>query len=125
MNKVFCSSCGHKNVYEVAKPKFCSACGAPVGVSEKALKPEKKESVAEIEYEESREFDIARMRRDIVAESNTSKTSLAEIWKSATPEDDNMPPMERRSPNLPEGDALIKQSQADCGSSRVIQDIDG
>ena len=63
MNKVFCSSCGHKNVYEV--------------------------------------------------------------WKSATPEDANMTPLERRSPNLPEGDALLKQSQADCGSSRTTQDIDG
>lgn len=125
MNKVFCSSCGHKNVYEVAKPKFCSACGASIGVAQVAPIPAKKESVAEIEYEESRDFDLKRMRRDIVAETNSDKISLAEIWKSATPEDSNMSPLERRSPNLPEGEALIKQSQADCGSSRAAQDIDG
>jgi len=125
MNKVFCSSCGHKNVYEVAKPKFCSGCGAKIGVAQVAPTPVKKEVVAEIEYEESRDFDLSRMRRDIVAETNSDKTSLAEIWKSATPEDANMTPLERRSPNLPEGEALLKQSQADCGSSRTTQDIDG
>ena len=124
MNKVFCSSCGHKNVYEVTKPKFCSACGTPIGASAPA--PARKEAVAEIEYEEegSRSFDLERMKRDIVAEANSQNTTLTDLWKSATPEDANRSRSSRPAPNLPNGDAMIKQSQADCSSSR-IQDIDG
>jgi hypothetical protein len=124
MNKVFCSSCGHKNVYEVAKPKFCAACGTPIGLAAPA--PARKEAVAEIEYEEEsgRSFDLGKMKNDIVAELNTQSTTLTDLWKSATPEDANRSRMSRRASNLPDGDALIKQSQADCASSR-IQDIDG
>jgi len=126
MNKVFCSSCGFKNVYEVNKPKFCGDCGAKIGSFAPTPAPaQRKEVVAEVEYEEEgRSFDLRRMRADIVAEANTNKMTLTDLWKSATPEDASLPPMQRRAPSLPEGDALIKQSQADCGSSRV-QDIDG
>jgi len=124
MNKVFCSSCGHKNVYEVTKPKFCSSCGTTIGASAPAKA--RKEAVAEIEYEEegSRFFDLDKMKKDIVAEANTQKTTLTDLWKSATPEDANRSRMSRPASNLPNGDAMIKQSQADCASSRV-QDIDG
>jgi hypothetical protein len=124
MNKVFCSSCGHKNVYEVTKPKFCSACGTPIGASAPA--PARKEAVAEIEYEEegSRSFDLERMKRDVVAEASSQQTTLTDLWKSATPEDANRSRTPRPAPNLPNGEAMIKQSQADCSSSR-IQDIDG
>ena len=124
MNKVFCSSCGHKNVYEVVKPKFCAACGTQIGVV--AATPAKREVVAEIEYEEetSRSFDLRRLKNDIVAEANTNKTTLTDLWKSATPEDASRGNFSRPAPNLPDGEAMIKQSQADCASSRV-QDIDG
>jgi hypothetical protein len=124
MNKVFCSSCGHKNVYEVTKPKFCSACGSSIGAAAPA--PARKEAVAEIDYEEenSRSFDLKKMKRDIVAEASSQNTTLTDLWKSATPEDANRTRTSRPAANLPEGEAMIKQSQADCASSR-IQDIDG
>lgn len=124
MNKVFCSSCGHKNVYEVTKPKFCSSCGATIGLAAPA--PARKEAVAEIEYEEEspRSFDLDKMKRDIVAEASSQNITLTDLWKSATPEDANRSRSPRPAANLPNGDAMIKQSQADCSSSR-IQDIDG
>jgi len=127
MNKVFCSSCGFKNVYEVTKPKFCGDCGAKIGAFSAAPAPAKREEVvAEIEYEEevSRSFDFRRMKADIVAEASSQKMTLTDLWKSASPEDARMAPMQRRAANLPDGDALLKQNQADCGSSRV-QEIDG
>ncbi len=31
MNKTYCSECGHKMIYEVAKPKYCSECTHPLG----------------------------------------------------------------------------------------------
>ena len=122
MNKVFCSSCGHKNVYEVAKPKFCADCGEPIGSP--AITSTKK-MVAEIDYEEEqpREFDLRRLKNDIVAEVGDNQgTTLTDLWKSATPDSANR--FDRPAPNLPDGEAMIKQSQADCASSRV-QDIDG
>jgi len=124
MNKVFCSSCGHKNVYEVTKPKFCSSCGATIGSAAPA--PARKEAVAEIEYEEEspRSFDLNKLKGDIVAEASSQNTTLTDLWKSATPEDANRSRSSRPAPNLPNGEAMIKQSQADCASSR-IQDIDG
>lgn len=124
MNKVFCSSCGHKNVYEVTKPKFCSSCGTTIGASAPA--PARREAVAEIDYEEesSRSFDLGKMKNDIIAEANSQQTTLTDLWKSATPEDANREKTSRRSSNLPNGEDMIKQSQADCASSRV-QDIDG
>ena len=124
MNKVFCSSCGHKNVYEVTKSKFCTACGSPIGST--TPEPARKEAVAGIEQEEegSTSFDLRKMKNDIVSEANTQQTTLTDLWKSATPEDANKSKVSRPASNLPDGDAIIKQNQTDCASSRV-QDIDG
>jgi len=124
MNKVFCSSCGHKNVYEVTKPKFCSSCGTTIGSAAPA--PAREEAVAEIEREEEspRSFDLNKMKNDIIAEANSQQTTLTDLWKSATPEDANRDKTSRRASNLPNGEDMLKQSQADCASSRV-QDIDG
>lgn len=133
MNKVFCVSCGYKNVYEVTKPKFCASCGTPVnGVPAKTLQTKAAVVVDDIdeeieEYEEPsiRSLDIRRLRRDIVAEANTSKITLTDLWKSATPEDArNVGAFSRPAPNLPEGEALLKQTRAECASSKVTE-IDG
>lgn len=122
MNKVFCSSCGHKNVYEVTKPKFCADCGAPIGLpSQTSVK--KVETEIDYKEEQPREFDLRRLKNDIVAEVGDKQgTTLTDLWKSATPDSANR--FDRPSPNLPDGEAMIKQSQADCASSRG-QDIDG
>ena len=122
MNKVFCSSCGHKNVYEVTKPKFCADCGAPIGLS--SAPPEKKAAVeVEYEVEQPRGINLNKLKNDIVAEVGGNQgTTLTDLWKSATPDSANR--FDRPAPNLPDGEDMIKQSQADCASSRV-QDIDG
>ena len=122
MNKVFCSSCGHKNVYEVTKPKFCADCGAPIGLPSQASVKKVEEEV-EYEVEQPRRLDLSRLKNDIVAEVGDNQgITLTDLWKSATPDSANR--FDRPSPNLPDGEAMIKQSQADCASSRV-QDIDG
>ena len=122
MNKVFCSSCGHKNVYEVTKPKFCADCGAPIGLPSQASVKKVEEEV-EYEVEQPRRLDLSRLKNDIVAEVGDNQgITLTDLWKSATPDSANR--FDRPSSNLPNGEAMIKQSQADCASSRV-QDIDG
>lgn len=130
MNKVFCVSCGFKNIYEVTKPKFCASCGSAVtGIP--APKAQAKASVVieeeDEEYEEPtvRSIDIRRLRKDIIAETNASKTTLTDLWKSATPQDaQNVGLFKRPSPQLPDGKDLIKLTQAECASSKRI-DIDG
>jgi predicted RNA-binding Zn-ribbon protein involved in translation (DUF1610 family) len=32
MQKTYCTSCGSKVEYSLAKPKFCSSCGEPLGL---------------------------------------------------------------------------------------------
>jgi len=128
MNKVFCVSCGFKNVYEVTKPKFCASCGTPVagGVAPTPAAAVKAE--VEVEYKEESSLgsiDLRKLRQDIVAETNTQKMTLTDLWKSATPEDANMTPMQRRASNLPDGKELLKRSQADCSSAREATEIDG
>lgn len=115
-------------MYEVTKPKFCASCGTPVagGVAPTPAPAMKEEVEVEIEEESSlAHIDLRKLRRDIVAETNTQKTTLTDLWKSATPDDVNAPPMQRRAANLPEGEALIRQSQADCSSARGATEIDG
>ena len=122
MNKVFCSSCGHKNVYEVTKPKFCADCGASIGMPSQAS-VKKVTTEVEHEVEQPRRLDLNRLKNDIVAEVGDNQgTTLTDLWKSATPDSANR--FDRPTPNLPDGEAMIKQSQADCSSSRG-QDIDG
>ncbi len=130
MNKVFCVSCGFKNVYEVTKPKFCASCGSAVmgALAPKApIKASVEIEIEEEEYEEPsvRSIDVRRLRRDIIAEANTSKTNLTDLWKSASPQDaENIDGFRRPSPNLPNGQDLIRLTQAECASSKPI-DIDG
>jgi hypothetical protein len=130
MNKVFCVSCGFKNPYEITKPKFCASCGTPVAGVPAKVSQAKAPVVVEEESEEYEEsimgnIDIRRLRRDIVAESNSSKITLTDLWKSASPEDArSIGNFSRPAANLPQGEEILKRNRADCASSRVIE-VDG
>ena len=39
MNKEFCIQCGHKNIFEVSKPRFCAGCGNQFNTLAKANSP--------------------------------------------------------------------------------------
>lgn len=125
MNKIFCSACGHKNIYEVTQPKFCAGCGAGMGVAA-SLAGGNKVSASKMEVdiepdEKVGDFDLEKMRREIVAEANTNKIKLTDIMGSSSGGSDEFT---REAANLPDGDELIQRSQRDCGSSKPI-DIDG
>lgn len=123
MNKVFCSSCGYKNVYEVTKPKFCADCGAKIGLVAEQSGKRDIEVEASYENDGGKFFDLRAMRNDIDVDVNTQQVTLTDVWKSATPSDVNNK-FTRKKPNLPDGEAIIKQNLADCAPSRT-QDIDG
>jgi hypothetical protein len=125
MNKIFCVSCGHKNLYEVSKPKFCAGCGNEIGVGpsvsavEKVLKPKMD---VELEEETKGSYNLRKLRSQIVAENTSNKIKLGDIVGSASPE--NQDEFKRDASNLPDGRDLLEQNKKDCGSSRIT-DIDG
>ena len=129
MNKIFCVACGHKNIYEVSQPKFCASCGAGiVGSSNSSVSGREKvlEPSVEVELEESKVggFDIDRLRRQIVAESNSSKIKLGDIMGSAVNNNDDGE-FSRSPSNLPDGKDLLEKSRKDCGSAKSPNIVEG
>ena len=63
MQKIYCSKCGNPNLYNQAKPKFCSACGTPFyGVivekpQDKKLRENKVRAQEEMDTEDDDEED--------------------------------------------------------------------
>jgi len=124
MNKVFCSDCGHKNIYEVTQPKFCAGCGAEMGVKASISAVEKVLSKSgDVFVESGRDvvgsFDLAKMRNEIAAENTGRPLKLNEIMGSSSSSSDYT----REAANLPDGEELLNKNKQDCGSSKT-QDID-
>ena len=74
MNKEFCINCGHKNIFEVSKPKYCAGCGSPLSTSS-VSKYKQVEEIEEEQYD-SPSFDINKLKASIIAENNQSKKTL-------------------------------------------------
>lgn len=57
MNHIFCSSCGNKIQYSLAKPNFCTKCGSGLGaIAVAKVSPNIKASIEE-SYDEDLEED--------------------------------------------------------------------
>ena len=119
MNKEFCINCGHKNVFEVAKPKFCAGCGTPFNTTSAAIS---KRGVIEEDNESPLGYiDMAKLRASIVAETSKSKRSLDDLWKDPSPRDPNF----YRDPSSdPSGNEIIKQTMIDCAPVKAAKEID-
>ncbi len=123
MNKLFCVSCGFKILYEVSKPKFCSSCGKGIGSVSSASVPEE----ARKEEEPQLDVNINKLKRDIVVEASSDKTSLQDLWSSVSPSEakggGTQGEFQRPPSSDPEGQELLDKLRKDCGSSRQ-RDID-
>ena len=126
MNKIFCVSCGHKNIYEVTQPKFCAGCGHQMSVNasasaiEKVLQPQMDVELGEEGVVGS--YNLRKLRSQIIAENTSNKIKLGDIVGSSSP--DRQDEFKRDASNLPDGKDLLEQNKKDCGSSRMT-DIDG
>ena len=118
MNKMFCVSCGFKILYEVSKPKFCSSCGHNLAGITKATVAEEPEEESSVGF-----IDINKLKRGISVDYSSSKTTLKDIIANSTAADANPDYESRPASTNAEGDALIKQIQQECASSRM-KDID-
>jgi hypothetical protein len=127
MNKIFCTSCGHKNIYEVNEPKFCAGCGSAIrgGVSSDVVRASESSASVEVDMGNGSSLgsiNLDKLRNNIVAEGNSKQVKLGDIMGSSS--SDSSDEFVRGESNLPDGDELIQRSQQDCGSSKPI-DIDG
>ena len=119
MNKEFCINCGHKNLFEVSKPKFCAGCGSPFNTSSASV------SRREVEEEEEREgpvsFDLKKLRAGIMAETQASKVSLDDLWKDPAPKDPNS---YRAPSNDPSGKEILRKTMQECSKAKAAKEID-
>ena len=127
MNKIFCVACGHKNIYEIQKPKFCAGCGSGVsGDISVSSKTEKSKERMDVDLgdasSDSTSFDLNKLKGQIVAESSSKKITLGDIMGSSS--GGGSDEFSREASNLPDGQDLLNMSKDDCGSSRST-DIDG
>jgi hypothetical protein len=82
MSVIYCSQCGFKHNYNLAKPNFCTQCGGPLGAvspSNKKL-PAVKKKVKEEEYDDDdddEEYD------DDDDEDSTNASYVPDIGKLA------------------------------------------
>lgn len=120
MNKEFCINCGHKNVFEVSKPKFCAGCGTPFNTSMASAPKQNHTQDEEEEYESKLSFDLEKLRASIVAETSTSKKTLDDLWKDPAPRDPNL---SRLPSNDPSGTEILKQSMKECARVTVAKEI--
>ena len=122
MNKLFCVSCGFKILYEISKPKFCSSCGKGLGtVTAKAQEEEESG-----EQGSSLDVDIEKLKKDILVEGNSKKTTCQDIWGAVTQAEAQQGLQSRESRPASkdaEGQALLDQIVKDCSSSRM-KDVD-
>ena len=119
MNKLFCVSCGHKILYEVTKPKFCSSCGESLDGLSKASKEQDVEEQSELDV------DLNKLKRDIVVESSNQKTTVEQIWGSVTSAEagSERERFSRPASQDPDGKELLDQTIKDCSSARM-RDVD-
>ena len=82
----FCSECGKKTEYSFSPPKFCSACGAPMGVAHlNESKPlnrnvsstRKAQAISDDETDAESVPHISKLEYEIDQEYNHTMASLA------------------------------------------------
>lgn len=122
MNHEFCMQCGHKNLFEVSRPKFCAGCGSLLN----RINSSNAKTVKIIEEEEENsDFDVSsinieKLRKDVMIDTFAKKVSLDDLWKAPAPHDDS----KRPEFSGPEGKQLLKQIQEDCAPATAAKTID-
>ena len=124
MNKEFCINCGHKNLFEVSKPKFCAGCGVSFNTSmaSTSRKVSSQEEESEEEEYQSASYDIQKLKASIIAESASNKKTLDELWSDPAP---RMVGNQREASSDPSGADILKQTMKDCAIVKEAKEING
>jgi hypothetical protein len=124
MNKEFCIQCGHKNMFEVSRPKFCAGCGSPFNTSAKTA-PAKKVSQSDFDDNEDEsvafnQIDLSKLRNSIAYEGANNKVKLDDLWSNPAPREN----IERRGFSGPDGQELLNQTEKECSTSKFTDVTD-
>ena len=126
MNKEFCIQCGHKNMFEISKPKFCAGCGSPFNTSAQISAPKKisqAKTLNNFDEEDDVSFsdiDLSKLRNTIAYEVHSSKVKLDDLWSNPAPREN----IERRGFSGPEGQELLNQTEKECSTSKFTEVTD-
>ena len=126
MNKEFCIQCGHKNIFEVSKPRFCAGCGNQFNTLAKANSPKEISQAKNFSDEEDdggfmfSEIDFAKLKNTIAYEGVNNKVKLDDLWSNPAPREN----IERRAFNGPEGQELLNQTEKECSTSKFTDVTD-
>ena len=130
MNKEFCIQCGHKNMFEVSKPKFCAGCGSPFNTSAQISAPKKISQAKTLNrFDEDEEdddgtsfsdIDLSKLRNTIAYESYSNKVKLDDLWSNPAPREN----IERKGFNGPDGQELLNQTERECSTSKFTDITD-
>ena len=88
MPVTYCSSCGHKMMYTLDKPKFCSECGQSLGTLTSTVKPLPPETNENIDPEGSDVYevpDIKDFQYEVELDKDTSFT-FGSLFSNPPPE---------------------------------------
>ena len=123
MNHEFCMECGHKNLFEVSRPKFCAGCGN--GLNSTAKASVKKTSSVQEEDKgdgfDAGSLDLDKLRRQISIEGSSRKVSLDDLWSAPAPNDGIM----RAASSSLDGKELLKSIREECAPIHSAKEIDG
>ena len=94
MNHIFCSSCGNKLQYNLAKPNFCTKCGSSLGVIAiaKKIPPSRQsedlyEDIEDLDEDETSVASIPNIRKlavDIEADGGNHSFNLGSLFGQNT-----------------------------------------
>jgi hypothetical protein len=105
MNHIFCSSCGNKLQYNLAKPNFCTKCGNSLGsiaIAKKTLAPkllqDDDQEYEDLDEDETSVASIPNIRKlavDIESDGGNHSFSFGSLFGQHT--ENSFKPTRRRS----------------------------
>ena len=134
MRAEYCQECGHKNLYEVSKPKFCSKCGQPLSsfVSRSSAPVQNEvEQNFEIDDPDGEDIfhvpDIGKFEYEI-SHDNSKRTTLGQLANSEGAEAPEKLNRSRRITDKSKQSKskwdMAKQTMKECSSNTEPTDIE-
>jgi hypothetical protein len=118
-NKEYCIHCGHKNIFESSRPKFCAGCGLSFNLAGSS-----NSSASDSEEEDSTplKINLHALRKSIQVETpQAPKVTLDNLWSDPAPRSEGN---FREGDDSPVGQALLKQVLNECMSSKEPKSVD-
>jgi len=122
MASLFCPECGTKNMYTLKKPNFCQGCGQTFSAfgMQTPRAQQTSYSAAQVAQEPQEESvpDISRLEYEIDIPKGNKMTFESLVNNPINPNELNYNTKKIKGHKKMTKEQFLKQSQADCASSR-------